>query len=87
MLAYSYRYNHKTKEVIAKVQIGFQPPVDIVMGAEAFTQDIEFMANDKKLAHFLSEVKRRKDLPTDYDFGKDAEIKFDEGEWDQRMKE
>jgi len=82
---YSYAYNHARKEIILRVHIGTNTPTEIVMSAEGFFSDLEFIRKDKKLAHFLSEVKKRKDLPVDYDFGENADIKFDENEWDKRM--
>ncbi len=83
---YGYGYNHKRKEVIIKLQIGAMPPVEIVMGAEAFCQDIDFISKDKRLAHFLGKVREMKDLPVDYDFGEGGgEIKFDPKDWDSKM--
>ena len=84
---YSYGYNHKRKEVVLKIQIGTMAPIDIVISAEAFFQDIDFIAKDKKLVHFLAEVRRRKDLPTNHNFGDEAEIKFDPDEWGKKMEE
>ncbi|GAF94511.1 unnamed protein product, partial [marine sediment metagenome] len=50
-------------------------------------QDLDFMAKDKVLAHFIAEVKKRKDLPIDYDFGPGgSEIKFNQ-EWENKMGE
>jgi len=87
MIVYNYQYQHKTKEVIVNLQIGFSSPLKAVLSAEAFIQDIEFMAKDPKLAHFLSEVKKSKDLPIDHDFGADSEIKFDPKDWEEKMGE
>lgn len=87
MISYSYKYRHDTKEVMITLQVGMTPPMSALMSAEAFIQDMEFMANDQKLAHFLSIVRKRKDLPIDYDFGAEAEIKFEPKEWEGRMQE
>jgi len=84
---YSYAYNHTRKEVIIKVHIGAMQPIEIVMSAEGFFQDIDFIRKDKKLAHWLTEVRKRKDLPIDHDFGANTEIKFNPDEWEGKMKE
>ena len=83
---YNYGYDHQRKEVVVNFRIGSSPPIEIIMSAEAFLFDLEFMANDQKLKHFISEVKKRKDLPVDYDFGVGgSEIKFDPKEWEGKM--
>ena len=84
---YSYAYNHARKEIIIKAHIGSNQPVEIVMSAEGFFQDIDFVRKDKKLDHWISEVRKRKDLPADHNFGADAEIKFNSGEWESKMEE
>ena len=83
---YSYAYNHARKEVILNVHIGTNQPISIVMSAEAFIQDIEFARKDKKLAHWLAEVKRRKDLPVNAP-GATDEIQFNPEDWEGKMKE
>ena len=87
MIGYSYKYVHKTKEVVIQVSVGGGPPLNAIMSAEAFTQDMEFIKSDQKLAHFLSVVKERKDLPIDHNFGEDEDIKFDPEAWEKRLKE
>ena len=83
---YSYGYNHARKEIIFKLQVGTMPEIQIVMSAEAFIQDLDFVRKDQRLAHFISEIKKRKDLPINYDFGAGgSEIKFNPEEWDKRM--
>jgi len=85
---YNYAYNHARKEIIIMVHIGTNKPIEIVMSVEGFFSDIEFVKKDKKLAHWLSEVKKMKDLPVDYDFGpRGAAIKFDEEDWNKKMGE
>jgi len=84
---YSYGYNHQRKEVFFRIQVGTMPMIEIVMGAEAFIQDLDFIKKDQKLAHFISEVRKRKELPANYDFGAQAEIKFDADEWGKKMGE
>jgi len=84
---YSYQYNHLRKEVILKFQVGSMPAMQIVMSVEAFFQDIDFIRKDKKLAHWLVEVRKRKELPVNYDFGVNTEITFNPGEWEDKMKE
>ena len=85
---YSYAYNHIRKEVILRIHIGTNQPIEIVMSAEGFFQDIEFVRKDKKLAHFIAEIKKMKDLPANYDFGPGgSEIRFNPEEWDNKMKE
>ena len=82
---YGYGYNPKRKEVMFKLQIGSIPEIQIVMGAESFIPDLDFMAKDKKLVHFISEVRKRKDLPTDHKFEPgEEEIRWKE-EWDNKM--
>jgi len=84
--SYNYGYDHQRKEVVIHLQVGSTPPVEIIMSAEAFCFDIEFMTKDKKLKHFISEVKKRKDLPADHDFGAGgSEIKFNPDDWEGRM--
>lgn len=84
---YNYGYNHQRKEIIITFQVGTMQPVQIVMSAEAFLQDLDFIRKDKKLAHFLAEVGKRKDLPVDHDFGAGgSEIKFDPKEWQERIE-
>ncbi len=88
MTQYAYGYDHKRKEINFMLTIGSQAPVNFTMSAEAFLQDLVFMNKDPQLAHFLTEVKKRKDLPIDYDFGAGgSEIKFDPKEWEDRMKD
>lgn len=88
MTQYSFGYDHKRKEVVFNLKIGSSPPVQFIMSAEAFIQDILFMNNDQQLAHFLGEVRKRKDLPVDYDFGAGgSEIRFDPKEWEDRMND
>ena len=87
MIAYSYIYNHKTKEITCNFQVGSSQPVKIITGAESFIQDIDFIKNDPKLAHFLSVVRIRKDLPIDHDFGPGGdEIKFNPEDWEGKME-
>lgn len=84
----SYGYNHKRKEVTFVLQVGSQAPVKFIMAAEAFIQDLESFSNDPQLAHYLAEVRRRKDLPIDYDFGAGGnEIKFEPKEWENKMED
>lgn len=87
MLTYNLIYSHKTKEIILTFQVGSSPQVKLIMGAEASIQDFDFLKKDPKLAHFLFEVRKRKDLPIDYDFGTNAEIRFDPNDWEGKMKE
>ena len=82
--SYSYAYNHTRKEIIIRMHVGTNQPFEIVMGAEAFIQDIDFVRKDKKLAHWLGEVRKRKDLPIGTP-GADAEIDFNPGEWEDKM--
>ena len=84
---YSYGYNHQRKEVIIKFQMGTSPPVEIVTGAEAFIQDLDFIKKDQKLAHFISEVRKRKELPVTFDFGASSEIKFNPEDWNKLMND
>jgi len=83
---YNYIYNHLRKEVVIVVHVGTNKPVEIVMSVEGFIADIEFVKKDKKLAHWLAEVKRRKDLPVSHDFGAEADIKFGE-DWNKLMED
>jgi len=83
---YNFTYIHARKEVVGFIQIGAQPPVEIVMGAEAFLQDITFISNDNGLKRLLQVIKERKDLPVDHDFGAGGGG-FDMKQWDQRMED
>lgn len=86
--SYRYGYNHKRKEVIISFQVGTTPPVELVIGVEAFFQDIDFIRGDRQLAHFLAEVRKRKELPSDHDFGPGGgEIKFNPDDWEGKMKD
>ncbi len=85
-IAYRIDYLHKRKEVVIKFQVGSTPPIEIVMSAEGFLNDLEFIKNDKHLAHLLSIIKERKDLPIDHDFGPSGgDTKFDPREWEDKM--
>jgi len=84
---YTYGYNHQRKEVFFRIQIGTSPVMEFAIGAEAFIYDLDFIRKDTKLSHFISEVRKRKELPTDFDFGSEAEIKFDADEWGKKMRE
>ncbi len=88
MVGISYRidYIHKRKEVVVRFQVGSMPPIMIVMGAEAFCQDIDYISKDKGLSALLSFIKERKDLPIDYDFGAEGgDKRFSPGEWENKM--
>lgn len=85
-IRYNFTYIHKRKEVVISFQVGTMPPMQIVMGAEAFSQDIDYISKDQRLVKFLAVVKVRKDLPIDHDFGPEGgEIRFDTKEWDDKM--
>lgn len=85
-MRYNASYNHKRKEITFIIQIGTMPAQEIIMGAEAFLQDIEFIINDKKLAMFFAKVREIKDLPIDHDFGAGGgEIKFNPKDWEGKM--
>ena len=83
---YSYGYNHKRKEIVIQFQTGSNHPFEIVIGVQAFLDDIEFIRNDKQLAHFISFIMERKDLPSDHDFGPGG-ADFDKNKWDNMLGE
>lgn len=86
-IRYQVNYIHKRKEVLIRFQVGTMPPIEIVMGAEAFCQDIAYIINDKGLAKFFANVKASKDLPIDHNFGAGGgDIKFDQKEWEDKME-
>ena len=83
---YSYTYLHKRKEIVIQFQVGTAPPVEIIMGAEAFIQDIDYMSKDENIPKFLAIVRERKDLPIDYDFGEGGKQgDFNSKEWEDKM--
>lgn len=81
---YSYGYNHKRKEVVIQLQTGSSQPIKIVVGVQAFLDDIDFIRDDKNLARFISFIRERKDLPVDHDFGPGG-ADFDKNKWDNLM--
>jgi len=85
-IRYNFTYIHKRKEVVTTFQVGTMPPFVIVMGAEAFCQDIDFIGKDRNITNFVVNVKERKDLPIDHDFGASGgEIRFNPLEWEGKM--
>ena len=83
-MMYSIQYHHKRKDVTILLKVGSMPPIEFVMGAEAFCQDLDFIKNDKGLAGIIDGIRKRKDLPTDYDFGSGGSD-FDSRKWEGMM--
>jgi len=83
-MRYHVGYFHKRKEVVVVLQVGSMPPVEFVMGAESFFQDIEFIRNDKALSKTMEHIRECKDLPADHDFGTGGGD-FDSRRWDNMM--
>ena len=84
-IRYNIGYNHKRKEVMLILQIGSQPPVEFVMGAESFIQDLDFITHSEGLKKAIDVIRVRKDLPIDYDFGIDGSD-FDNRKWEEKME-
>lgn len=84
-MRYHVHYSHKRKEVVVFLQVGAQSPVEFVMGAEAFIQDLEYIGKDKSLAKLIEHIRQRKDLPIDHDFGTGG-ADFDTRQWDNMME-
>jgi len=84
---YNVGYNHQRKEVIVIFKIGSMPPIEVVMGAESFCQDLAYISKDPNLAKFIADIRERKDLPVDHDFGAGGGgLKFDPKEWENKME-
>lgn len=85
-IRYNVTYFHKRKEVVVEFQVGSMPPFHIVMAAEAFVQDFDFIKNDESLAKYILTIKERKDLPVDQDFGtQGGDKRFDPKQWEDKM--
>ena len=85
-IRYNVLYIHARKEVVIDFQIGSMPPIHIVMSAEAFCQDLDFLTKNEGLAKYLAIVRERKDLPVDHDFGPGGgQMGFDPKGWDNKM--
>jgi len=85
-IRYNVSYLHKRKEVVVNLKVGSMPPVEFVMGAEAFIQDFDYIRNDKAMASMIEGIRGRKDLPIDHDFGAGGGD-FDKNKWDNMMGE
>lgn len=86
-IAYRVQYDHKRKEVTVIFRVGSMPVVEIIMGAEAFCQDFDYISRDQNLAKFIADIRERKDLPVDHDFGvSGGGLKFDPKEWEDKME-
>ena len=82
---YNVQYNHKRKEVTVLFRVATRVTAGIVIGAEAFIQNFDFIRNDKNLAKLVEAIRERKDLPGDHDFGVaggDTDIKKLEDLWE-----
>lgn len=83
-MRYGIAYIHKRKEVVISLQVGSSLPIEIVMSAEGFCQDLDYIIADKKLAEIIEGIRNRKDLPADHDFGAGGGD-FNTKEWEDRM--
>ena len=81
---YNLTYLHKRKEVVVNLKVGSMPPIEFVMGAEAFIQDLDYIRKDKAMAGMVEGIRQRKDLPIDHDFGAGGSD-FDKSKWDNMM--
>ena len=87
VIVYNFQYNHQTKEVTGTMQVGLSPPAKFLISAEAFIQDVDFLKRDKNFVRFLADVRERKDLPTDHDFGPGGgQIKFNPRDWESKKE-